>query len=370
LSSPLVRNRRELRQVLENNLLTETREEELEEISGEERPEETRKRTKCQLIEANLPFSDFVSKHQQEVTFGGTEDSTLWNVQSHGAPIGFMDTANSRLWIFHSIGSADEMAKEIDTLIGNDGSMVDLPWFPSSSLEKIGRLGEDSAGFNLRYRNKFIGIAAESKVEDMTMRFWGQGALDVIGELKNSRRMKGGLSLSGIGIMHKVETGYAKETLASNGYILAMRGDSIDSHFSIISKIQDHYLQLLNLLENGYRFSYGKGPCGMTFSGDMLTVVFERHIDDMEKFVSSLFSNTQPFRLWGVARKLEPELFKVKGIDLHTGGRIDFEIEPNEMRLYLHDGSCGNVVTRLFTNLQSYFDSQSELYGHRDERII
>jgi hypothetical protein len=149
-----------------------------------------------------------------------------------------------------------------------------------------------------------------------------------------------------------------------------MRGDSIDSHFSIISKIQEFYLQLLNLLETGYRFSYEKRPCGMTFSGDMLTVVFQRHIDDMEKFVTSLFSNTQPFRLWGVARKLEPELFKVKGIDLHTGGRIDFEIEPNEMRLYLHDGSCGNVVTRLFTNLQSFFDSQSELYGHRDERII
>lgn len=273
MSSPLVKNRRDLRQVLESNLLTETREDELEEIQGEEKPEETRKRTKCQLIEANLPFSDFISMRQEEFSFNETEDSTLWNVLAHGVPVGFMDVGNSRLWIFHSIGSAVEMSGQIDTLVGNDGSMVDLPWFPSSSLERIGRLGEDSAGFNLKYRNKFIGIAGENKVEDMTMRFWGPAALDLIGELKNSRRMKGGLSLSGIGIMHRVETGYAKETVASNGYILAMRGDSIDSHFSIISKIQENYLQLLNLLETEYRFSYKKEPCGsMRRSGSQIQV--------------------------------------------------------------------------------------------------
>lgn len=370
LSSLLVKNRRDLREVLENNLLTETKEDELEEIQGEEKPEETRKRTKCQLIEANLPFSDFVSRRQQEFSFNRTEDSTLWNVLAHEVPIGFMDTANSRLWIFHSIGSAVDMGGEISTLVGNDGSMMDFPWFASSSLEGIGRLGQESAGFNLKYRNKFIGIAGENSVEDMTMRFWGPAALDLIGELKTSRRMKGGLSLSGIGIIHKVETGYAKETVSSNGYVLAMRGDSIDSHFSIISKIQEYYLSLLNLLETGYRFSYRKEACGVAFSGDMLTIVFQRHIDEIGKFVASIFSNTQPFRLWGVVRKLEPDVFKVKGVDLHTGGRIDFEVEPTEIRMYLHEGSCGNVVTRFFTNLQSYFDSQSELYGHRDERII
>jgi hypothetical protein len=355
---------------LEDNLLTETKEDELEESRGEEKPEETRKRTKCQLLEANVPFDEFVLHHKEEFSFDRTDDSTLWNVSSYRVPIGYLDTANPRLWIFHSIGSAREMEEQMSSLIGSDGSMMDFPWLPSNSLERIGRLGEKSAGFNLKYRNRFVGIAGENSVEDMTMRFWGPAALDLIQELKHSERMKGGLSLSGIGLIHQVESGYAKETISSSGYILAMRGDSVDSHLSMISKVQSYYLHLLTQLETEYRFSHEKTPNGVIFSGDLLTIVFQRHIDDLEKFVEGLFSNTQPFRLWGITRRLESDLFKVKGIDLHTGGRIDFEIEPSVIRMYLHAGACGNVVTRLFTNLQSSFDAESELYGHRDEQII
>lgn len=354
---------------MEANLLTETREDDLEESQGEEKPEETRKRTKCQLIEANVPFDEFVL-HNEEFRFNRTDDNTLWNVSTHGDMIGYLDIADSRLWIFHSIGSAAEMYERIGRLIGSDGSMMDFPWLPSNSLEKIGHLGEMSAGFNLKYRNRFVGIAGENNVEDMTMRFWGPAALDLIQELKHSKRMKGGLSLSGIGLIHQVESGYVKETISSSGYILAMRGDSIDSHLSMISKIQSYYLRLLSLLETEYRFSYGKSTHGATFTGDVLTIAFQRHIDDLQKFVAGIFSNSQPFRLWGIARRLESDLFKVKGIDLHTGGRMDFEIEPTAIRVYLHEGACGNAVTRLFANLQSSFDAESELYGHRDEQII
>ena len=247
--------------------------------------------------------------------------------------------------------------------------MLDFPWLSSGSLERVGSFGKIGAGFNLKYRNRFEDLKGERPVEDMTMRFWGSAAFELIEHIKRNERIRDGLSLSGIGVMYEIENGYVKEQISSDGRIMVIRGDSIDGHFSIISQIQTYYQSMLNLIESEYRFSYQRLPHGVAFRGDMLRIVFNREIPDLEAFVENMFSTTLPFRLWGVAKNLEPDYVKVKAVDLHSKGKLDFEIEPTELRIYLHEGACGNVITRLFTNLQSSFDAQSKLIGH-DGRII
>ena len=37
------------------------------------------------------------------------------------------------------------------------------------------------------------------------------------------------------------------------------------------------------------------------------------------------------------------------------------------MRVYLLDGSCGNTIARLYTNLQHYYDSQVTIEWGRED---
>lgn len=339
------------------------------ELIRAEQAAESVKLTKSQILEANVPFDKFVTS-QKKLAFERTDDSTLWNVVSGGTIGTYLDVSKDRLWVLHSIGSADEMNDLVSIMTERDGSMMDLPWLASDSLDTIGHFGEMSAGFNLRYRNEFMKGGQDSDVEDMTMRFWGSAALELIEQLRKSERIKAGLSLSGIGLTHEVENGYVKEQISYDGRIMAIKGDSIDSHFSIISKIQSYYEHILNLLESEYRFNFEKMAHGVAFRGEALSITFEREIVDLRTFAENMFSTYLPFRLWGVVKTLESKLIKVKAVDLHTGGRIDFEIEPHQMRVYLQEHACGNVVTRLIANLQSSYDAQSKLLGRHDERII
>jgi hypothetical protein len=368
-----VQNRRQLRDLLENNLRSETQLEEeglLEEEPAVEKQEEfSRKRTKAQILEANASFSDYVNMVHSTFSFAKSDDSTLWNVMFSGSLVGYLDTAHPRLWILHSIGPADEMRYHVKYLT-RDGNMLDVPWFASSMLSDFGEFGAEGAGFNLKFKNYFKEGEAESPVEDMTMRFWGSAAFDLIQQLRSSNRIKGGLSLNGIGFLHRIEQGYVKEQVYADGYVMALRGNSIDSHFSLIDKIRQHYMHLLQQIESEFRLSYEKHPNGIQLKGNALTVAFERRISDLDAFAEFIFSTNLPFRLWGIKKSLASDYMKVNAVDLHTGGRIDFEIDPESMRIYLRDDACGNVVARLFTNLQSSFDAQSQLLGMSDERII
>jgi hypothetical protein len=76
---------------------------------------------------------------------------------------------------------------------------------------------------------------------------------------------------------------------------------------------------------------------------------------------SSIFRPAKPFRLFGLYSRSDDNRVDVEAIDLHTGDPLSVEITPQWMRVYLPRGSCGNVVARLFTNLQHALHSDIEL---------
>ena len=89
--------------------------------------------------------------------------------------------------------------------------------------------------------------------------------------------------------------------------------------------------------------------------GKTIDVTFKKPIPDLQLFISRVFSAAKPFRLWGLESRLEDGYFDVLGTDLHTGDSMNFEITKDFMRIYLSEGSCGNTVLRLLTNLQQYY---------------
>lgn len=72
-------------------------------------------------------------------------------------------------------------------------------------------------------------------------------------------------------------------------------------------------------------------------------------------FIDVTFSRGQgPFRLWGNPICLSEQKVHVYGMDLHLWQRVYMEFTPRQFVFILPEGTCGNTVHRLMTNIQRY----------------
>ena len=175
---------------------------------------------------------------------------------------------------------------------------------------------------------------------------------------------------SAIGLNYSVEEGFTKENISNFGRFTVMKGNSVDSHFNIIYKIKEDYSKKLALIESKYRFSMEKNKCGLKLSGTPIYIDFLKPLEDVGHFVDVLVSSKNPFRIFGVKQMENKDFIRVFGADLHTNDLVNMDITPNWMSIYLNSKSCGNVVTRLVTNIQTFLTSQIKLMGEDNERII
>jgi hypothetical protein len=240
---------------------------------------------------------------------------------------------------------------------------------PSVLLERYMDLGKET-GFSLKFKNKFNRFDDEDELKDVSMRFWGGGAKKILEGLRNNPPIERGISLSSIGINHPVEGGFCKENISYFGRFTLMKGNSIDSHFNLLEKIKSDYARIINLIESNYRFDIKREDKGLRFSGSPMYIDFVDEIENLEALSNTLFSGKLPFRLDGIVQRDNESFYRVFGIDLHSNDLVNFELTPNWMAIYLNHTSCGNVMTRLVTNMQTYMTSKIKAVGDDDVRII
>ena len=365
---PQIQNRLELRHLLENSLKS-NEEEKDEEINIDKKP-------KSFIIESNLGKSILFHKEiPLQINLINTKDDSLKLLTLKSEKLNanyYLDINDKRFWILHSIDSSNVAGNLIHKFVTLNHSNLDFPWLSSNSLEKASQLGKET-GFSLRFNNKFITESDENyedKLQKISMRFWGGQSLNVINNLRKDSNINQGISLSTIGLKYRTDMGFVKSNISFNAKFVAMKGDSIDTYFNLVNRVKEKYKCFLNILEKNYRLGYEEKEKGFKLSGGYTLIKFEKEIENMKSFIEVLTSCSTPFRLWGVWTKLEKNYYKIKGIDLHTNHKINLEITPNWMRIFLPKESCGNVISRLFTNLQHYFDSQIELWGNDDEKIM
>ena len=368
MSTPIINNRAELRTVLENSL--KIQEEEIEDEF------QTDKKPKSFIIESNIQQEVMFNKETPVISFvSNTEDSTLKILklsQENENAVYYLDLSDRRFWILHTLDSSNIAGKLISKLVTFNPSFLDYPWFSSKSLEEIGKLGKET-GFSLKFDNKFLkptDNSYEEKLQKISMRFWGGQSNKVINNLRKDENITQGVSLSALGLKYNTDTGFIKSNISSTGKFVAMKGDSVDSYFNLISKVKNNYKEFLTILEDNYRMGYEKKENGFKLSGGYTIIEFKKEIEDIIYFSEVLTSCSYPFRLWGVYDVIEKNYVKINGIDLHTNNKVNIELTPNWMRIFLPKESCGNVISRLFSNLQNYFDSQIKLRGNDDEKII
>ncbi|MGH2637912.1 MAG: hypothetical protein ACRDF4_01280 [Rhabdochlamydiaceae bacterium] len=342
-------------------LLPEPEIQEVPKVSGFVNEPQERERhslkPKTYLVESNAGLEKL---HQNGYAIRPSEDRTLTNILCSNQFYLYLDTLDPRYWKIHSIYYADQSDNAIDSMVAHNPNQLDYFWLSSSSLEQIGK-DKQGTGFGLSFSDYFS--PNKDDKPSLSMRLWGGNTNSILKGLRTIPEIKGQISLTNISIDYLTDDGHSNENIYQNGKLTARSGDSIDSHYNLIEKVNVDYKNLIEEIESGYEFEYDYREFYCSIKGTYSVINFESDLRNLEKFAENLTSGNEPFRIWGLWKAISEKHIKIKGVDLHTNSPLELEILPREIRIFLRKGSCGNIVTRLITNIQTRFHSGSGLIG-------
>jgi hypothetical protein len=274
----------------------------------------------------------------------------------------YVDTTDRRFWLLHTNDLARDARDLYDKLVFSPNTAFDKIWLPTQMIQKIADLPRNSfRGFGLYYKDFFeLNEQTEKPVKWLKMGVSGSSSMDALEALRSKDKLRSSLAYSKIRVRRGDPKEYVIDELGYEGRFTAIGGRSIDAYASLIELTRQMYRSTLEAIE---RNSLGiKQIENRTLiRGQAFDFSFKREIEDINLFIDILTNSKEPFRLWGLKNKITNDGFQVFGVDLHTGDSIDLEISPYLVRIYLPEGSCGNTVLRLYTNLQHYFDSELTL---------
>jgi hypothetical protein len=274
----------------------------------------------------------------------------------------YVDTSDKRFWLFHTNSLAEEAGDLFDTLVFSPTAAFDKLWLPRQMIQEIADLPRNSfRGFGLYYKDLFEpSEQTEKPVKWLRMGVSGSSSIDALEALRSKKKILSSLAYSNIRVRRGDPKEYVIDELGYEGRFIARRGNSIDAYVSLIELTRQKYRSTLEAIE---RNSLGVKQIEnrTLMQGQAFDLCFTREIEDMNLFIDILTNSKRPFRIWGLKNKVTEDGFQVFAVDLHTGDSIDLEVSPYLIRLYLPEGSCGNTVLRLYTNLQHFFDSELKL---------
>lgn len=329
---------------------------------------------KSYLIESNLDnVSEEHFNNGVNVNIRETDEDDFYVVKlaNETKSVDFhLEILDDRFWLFHTIAERNDADPLVKKLINPRFTQLDRPWLPTGFLNDIADQHDTTfQSFSLSYNNEFRDNNGSYDIDRLSMRLWSETAGPVWAALRENEEIRGSTPLSNVGIKRR----YDEKTMIDNITFYSKftaKGDSVDGHFEQITSLRDKYRGLLKKIEDEYSISHKSNEEGGELSGEPLTINFDKRITDVENFISALFSSKEPFRLWGVKNRIDEDYYRISSVDLHTGDKLTLETSPEWVRIYLPEDSCGNVVLRLFTNIQHHFDSEADLEVGNGDALI
>ena len=288
----------------------------------------------------------------------------------------YLDTSDSRFWLVHSMDASNAVDWVVERAIAST-HQLDQMWLPTSYLEAVSRLGA-FRGLGLDFDRRPIGDLdandEASPIEYLKMQLWGNRARRVLDILREDDAVPAETTLSKVRIKYWEPDGdgdaFTVEEIKFNGKTTA-RGTSFEAHTGLVRRLIRAYQSQIGLFEGEYslrsRVAEGGDGDAVKVAGAPLFFKFSRPALNLNKLLGTMFSSGPPFRLWGVPVQQGENTYRVEGVDLHVGGRVGFEVTSDFIRVYLPQGSCGNTVMRLLTNLQHHYDAKVQLIGELGE---
>lgn len=273
----------------------------------------------------------------------------------------YLDKSDERFLLLYTFDLAKETNSIVKRLISSEGLELDNAWLSSSFLKNIsGRSGNTDHGFSIRHTDYF----QTEEIDDdepikpdifSHMDISGMQSEKILQLLKQDEEMEQIIGYDKITIGRGTKGCGVVDELAHSGRFRVVKGKSIDDHVSLVNMVKNEYAQEIQRIEE----CRIRGDVDTkSIEGTPFEFVFDRNVKDWDLVLSRMFNSKVPFRVWGIKSKIGDGFYRVLGVDTHTGHPLDIEVMDNLFRIYLPEGSCGNVITRLFVNLQRFFDSR------------
>jgi hypothetical protein len=348
-----------------------------ESIKEDQELEENQNLLKTFLIESNAENVQKRVENESEnpIEVKGTKDDGFFTIKVEVDDENrhlYLDKMDERFWAIHSIEKSDVVSNFVDSVVYPRFTKLDYSWLSNSFLEEIGQ--DESVQlnqFSLRYKDEFRNEMDEEDedVDKLSMRLWGGRAGSVLSTLRDNPELQNSTSLKRVGIRRDFNGSVLHDRVDYRSKFTS-HGETIEGHLYQVREVKNKYYEILENLETDYALKYNQRESGVSLNGKPVTIEFDKQIADVQRFAQKLFSTVQPFRVWSVFNKFRDDYLICSAVDMHTGDKINIELSKNRMRIYLPEDSCGNVILRLFTNIQQRYDSNTVLKGENDGRII
>lgn len=331
----------------------------------------------------------------------------------------FVDCRDERFALVHSIGLTSEVDQTLERMVDESRSGFDRAWLPSDFL-----FSSRSYGSLKGFRFAHIPLASGVKLnveqsdpsEDIAVKLppsFGSGhtsdtrtdehnrqaetsgdsipkrtstsvrsssltakdsdtAMNDYLLIRDSGVFQGRRSLDWVQYHAREESGGTiNHTLYSHGKFTAS-GTSIGLHRYLVEDYLNKYARGIRTIEAEHWMGWAISANVQYHTGEPLYLMFpdDLEIIDLQSFARSVFRAARPFRLFGATRVISNNRIDVEGIDLHTGDPFSVELTKQWMRVYLPQGTCGNVVARLLTNIQRTTVSGVKLFNGSGEQLL
>jgi hypothetical protein len=330
----------------------------------DDEPAHVGKRTelKTYIIESNSQIrANFTSgKVEGHVEDTGVEKVKILQLKAHDRLSSFyLDKTDDRFWLLHTHGLAEDVDDMVDHLTSIRSYKLDSAWFSSGMLRQISKAtGNTFEGAGIDYEPVFDKDNEYARQEELKISIFGHtGADALLARVSDDDWVKHRFAYKRVRINRGNSERFARDDFNYNGRFSVKSGKSIDDHMDLVDSAKSLYRSEMKFIED---YSLGARKSGEValIEGKPFEFHLEKSINDWDRFFKTFLNSAYPFRLWGIKRPIKEGYYQILGVDLHTGHSLDLEIAKNLVRVYLPKGSCGNVVLRLFVNLQHYVDSR------------
>ncbi len=288
----------------------------------------------------------------------------------------YVDTASDetrRFWIAYSMSPAKEVDALLDRLAAAQ-TPLDRIWLWPQILQTVQGWGE-FRGLGLDYDHRMFDTpgALSDGADYLKMQLWGGAdASHMMNVIKAQDKFAGKVVVSKIRLKYDIEdnpSNFVLEEVKFNGK-LSCRGTSFAVHQNLVSRLRSLYRNAVAGIERNYILDCSEHAGCAKFNGEPLFFLLGKPIENIDQFCSVVFSGSYPFRLWGLPSGTLNDGIRISAVDLHTGSTIIFEVYSDEIGMYLHPGSCGNTVTRFFTNLQRTLGGEIKAVDNSEREIF
>ena len=351
-----VEDRNELRELLQERVSTIQAD-----LLDKPKVEAGKNYLKSYLVEAHDDISKLIQQVGYDITTKKTSDDLL-NIQlklNKKNYYFYVDTINERFPIIHTLADVKISDSLVRKTIKNSHE-ADNTWFTRQFMLGISEIGELKS-FTVKIdRTHFIKYHPYD-IERMSIRLWGKAAKKILTMFETNDQVSNSVAITNVGFKYFNTIDDLRTNEYINNYVtfdgrFTAWGASINPHFSLLEKIRQGYTKQIENIEGGNLIDLSLKSDQL---GDYYTIDLETPLTDIERFLSVLLNEHGPVRLYGFYQKASRNFYRVTCVDQHINKRIRLEVMNDKIRVYMHDGTCGNTIPRILTLLQHHLESST-----------